>query len=164
MKRNRIEIVDDGAGDPGAGPDFARFKPVPAEDGAPPEETAEERRKRLERERAKRRRARAKGTMAAAAGEMEIDLATCHFANVFLLNIVGVIAKRRIEPTAEQSDALDKSLQQIGQKYGGWLLAYAPEIAFATTLIVIVATSPRLEEVSVAEPQEQDRRDSGAQG
>jgi len=163
MKRNRIEIVDDSAGDPGAGPDFARFKPAPPEDGAP-EETAEERRKRLERERAKRRRARAKGTTAAAAGDLEVDLATCHFANAFLLNVVGIVAKRRIDPTPEQSDALDKSLQQIGQKYGGWLLAYAPEITFATTMIVIVSTSPRIEEVPLAVAQEQDSGNPRSEG
>jgi hypothetical protein len=151
--KNRIQIVEDGAADPGAGPDLARFKPAPADAEAPEGETPEERRKRLERERSKRRRARGKGksTTSAGAGELEVDLATCHFANAFILNLAGIVARRRIEPSPEQSDALDKSLQQIAQKYGGWLLEYAPEITYASTIVVLLATSPRVEDAPVQE-------------
>lgn len=164
-KRNRIEVVEDGDAVPGGGPDLGRFK-VPPDD----QDAKDAERREKERLRARERRARAKGKSTTSADPVEVDIATCHYVNAFLLNIAGVVTRRKIEATDEQHATLDASLQQIAAKYGASVLKYAPEIAFATTFVVVVRSSPpvsstvAVEVTPDAEAGQQDRPDLGAQG
>lgn len=158
--KERVNVTE---ADPGPGPDLNQFKREPA-DPADDGKLADRREK--ERERARRRRARAKGKPIDEDG-IEVDVQTCHFINVFLLNLAGTITGRTVAASAEQFATLDACLAKIAAKYGGWIAAYMVEATYALTMFAIVTSAPKIDEtvpeaVNGAEPTEQDRRDTRA--
>jgi len=137
--KNRIEM-EDGGEDGERRPNLDRFREDKDKDAEAAK--AEERRAR-ERERMRRRRARAKGK--AEDETVPIDPDTCHFVNVFLVHLIGTVARRDVNPTAEQYATLDACLAKIGEKYGGWLMQYATEATYAVTLFAVVVSAPKIE-------------------